>query len=97
MFLAKVTGTVVATQKNPNFIGDKLLVVQPLDLNKNPVGASLLAIDSIDAGVGDIVIVIREGGSARIVLKNEEVPVQTVIVGVVDSIEVDERFIKSGD
>lgn len=92
MLLAKVTGTVVATVKNPHFKGDKLLAVQPLDLGGQPKGASLLAIDSVDAGLGDTVLVIREGGSARIVLEREEVPVQCVVVGVVDDIEIDPRY-----
>jgi ethanolamine utilization protein EutN len=96
LFLARVIGTVVSTVKNQHFRGDKLLAVQPLGLEGESRGASLLAIDSVDAGEGDVVLVIREGGSARIVLGDEMVPVQCVVVGVVDRIDIDPRFHVAG-
>ncbi len=84
MMICRVTGAVVSTHKNKHIAGYKILVVQPLDLHKNPAGNDLLAVDKADAGIGDLVLVMREGGSARKVLNNKETPVQAVIVGVID-------------
>jgi len=86
MFLARVIGDVVSTHKNERLIGKKLLLVSRLDLDDNPDGSvELIAIDVVDAGVGDKVMVVQEGSSARTVLDDEKIPVQAVIVGVVDS------------
>lgn len=84
MTLCRVTGSVVSTHKNKHIEGYKILIVQPVDLDHNPVGNDMLAIDQVNAGVNDLVIVMREGGSARKILKNSKNPVQAVIVGVVD-------------
>jgi ethanolamine utilization protein EutN len=88
MTICKVTGSVVSTQKNERFKGKKILVVQPLDLNMNPKGSDMIALDTVDAGIGDIVLVMKEGGSARIVFNDKKIPVQAVIVGVVDDIDI---------
>ena len=71
MILARVTGTVVSTQKNRELEGHRLLLVQPIDLEGIRMGASFAAVDVVDAGVGDQVLVLDEGGGARIVLKND--------------------------
>lgn len=88
MTLCKVTGTIVSTQKNKNLQEYKLLVVQPIDLEGKMVGRDMLAIDQVDAGVGDTVLVIQEGAGAQQILKRKDVPVHTVIVAVVDGISV---------
>ena len=88
MQICKVTGNVVASVKNIHLDGKKIMIVQPLDLDGNPQGNDYLAIDTVSAGSDDTVLVIREGGSARIVLNDKEVPVQAVIVGVVDEIDI---------
>ncbi len=90
MLLCKVIGTIVATQKNKNLKDKKLLTVQPIDLSNKPIGRDLLAIDTVDAGVGDTVLVVQEGQSAAQVLKSKDVPVHSVIVAVVDGLEVTE-------
>ncbi|MCX6640853.1 MAG: EutN/CcmL family microcompartment protein [bacterium] len=90
MILCRVIGDVYATVKNPNFEGTKILIVQPLDANLKTKGSSLLALDSVDAGPEDIVLVNKEGGGARIIFQNDEIPVQAVIVAVVDDLEVEE-------
>ena len=92
MLLCKVTGTIVATQKNSHLRDKKILVVQPIDLEGNPVGKDVLAIDSVDAGVGDTVLIIQEGAGAQQVLHSKEVPVHSVIVAVVDGLEVDKKM-----
>ena len=88
MMLCKVIGTLVATQKNEHLKPQKLLIVQPIDLDGSLIGRDLIALDSVDAGIGDTVLVIQEGQGAVQVLKNKKVPVHSVIVAVVDGLEV---------
>ncbi len=88
MQLCKVIGTLVATQKNAHLKDRKLLIVQPIDLEGNLTGRDLVAIDSVDAGVGDTVLVIQEGQGAAQILADKEAPVHSVIVAVVDAFEV---------
>ncbi len=89
MNLCKVLGTVVATEKLPVFEGRKILVVQPLDEHRQPMGRSYLAIDNISsAGKGDTVLVMNEGGGVRMTLKDPNAPIRALIVGVVDSVDV---------
>lgn len=88
MILCKVTGTIVSTQKNPNLKEYKLLIVQPIDLDGKPIGRDMLAIDRVDAGVGDIVLTLQEGASAQQILGRKDVPVHTIVVAVVDGIDV---------
>ena len=89
MTLCKVTGTIVSTQKNQNLKEYKLLIVQPIDLDGKPIGRDMLAIDQVDAGVGDTVLCLQEGAGAQQILKRKDVPVHTIIVAVVDGISVD--------
>jgi len=89
VFLARVIGDVVSTHKNPRLVGKKLLLVSRLDLDDKPDSSlELIAIDVVNAGVGDKVLVVQEGSSARTVLDDSRIPVQAVIVGVVDSVTV---------
>ena len=85
MFIAKVLGTVVATIKHEAYRGEKIMVVQPLDLAGRARGRSLLALDKVQAGEGDVVLVLNEGSSARLVLSNDVAPVRAIIMGVVDA------------
>ena len=93
MILARVTGTVVSTQKNEELEGNRLLVIQPIDHHGKQVGSSLVALDVVDAGEGDRVLVIDEGGSARIVLGNDQCPLRNVVIGVVDDVDIDEELL----
>jgi len=93
MIYGIVKGTVVASQKNEKLSGLKLLVVQPLDLENKPIGCCILASDSVQAGSGDRVLVVREGGSANKVMKLKDAPLASVIVGIVDSIEIDKKYL----
>ena len=88
MILGKVVGTIVSTQKNKNLKDYKILVVQPVDLEGSSVGRDILALDVVDAGVGDSVLVMQEGASAQQILKRSDVPVHSIIVAVVDGFEV---------
>lgn len=87
MILARVTGTLTSTDKDPELVGFKLLVVQPLTLEDGPDGEEVIAVDRVDAGVGDRVLVLREGNGARQVTGRDRVPLQNVVIGVVDHVD----------
>lgn len=86
MFLARVVGDVVATIKHPALQNRKLLLVQPLTGDGAPTGRPAIAVDSVDAGVGDHVLVVDEGNGAAQVLQRPRGPIRTVVVGVVDEV-----------
>jgi microcompartment protein CcmK/EutM len=88
VILGRVVGNVVSTQKYDRLQGAKLLLVQPLDLEERPRGGTVLAIDSVDAGVGDKVLVVQEGKSAMQVLGRGLAAVDMAIVGVVDTVDL---------
>ena len=90
MQLARVVGTVVATQKHRKFEGAKLLLVQPITLDDQPRGTALLAVDSVGAGVHEKVLVVIEGRAAGDALGRKGAPVDAAIVGIVASVEVEE-------
>lgn len=91
MFLAKVSGNVVATQKNEYIKGHKLLLVKSIDLageyldNKDQI-----ALDLIDAGIGDTVLVVKEGAAVKQILGHNNAPVNIMIVAVVDNLDIQE-------
>jgi ethanolamine utilization protein EutN len=91
MFLAKVIGNVVATQKSPELEGAKLLFIQP-HVNKDralvPAGNSIVAVDSVGAGLGELVLC-TQGSAARLTPATRGAPADAVIVGIVDSVEVE--------
>ena len=90
MQLARVVGTVVATQKHRKFEGAKLLLVQPLTLDDQPRGTALLAIDTLGAGVHEKVLVVMEGRAAGEALGRKAAPVDAAIIGIVDQVDAHE-------
>ena len=91
MFIAKVIGNVVSTQKIAKFRGMKLLLIQPYisrDGGLQVSGSSVVAVDSVGAGAGECVL-FTQGSSARLTPATKDAPVDAVIVGIVDSVEVD--------
>ncbi len=88
MIIGEVVGTVVSTVKHYKMEGRKLLLVQPLDLEGKAQGRGLLTIDSVDAGVGDRVLVVLEGRAAGVALGRSSGPVDAAIVGVIDSVDL---------
>ena len=89
MILARVKGNVVSTQKNSNLKGQKLLIVHPIDLNNNFTGKKdIVALDFVDAGIGDTVLLVQEGKAVQQILGHRKAPVHSVIVAVVDSIDI---------
>ncbi len=86
MILAKVVGTVVTTISHPHYKNRRLLVVQPLGLPGEAPDDDFIALDNTHAGIGDTVLINREGNGARQVLGNPDACVISVIVGIVDSL-----------
>jgi len=91
MIICRVVATVVATIKHPVYEGYKVLMVQPTDPQGEPVGGAFLSVDFVQAGVGDRVLVVKEGSSARLVFGKETAPVHSVILGVIDEIDTGGR------
>jgi len=89
MLLAKVVGTVVATRKDPRLVSNKLLVVRPIDPRGKSDGAALVAVDTVDAGAGETVLVVS-GSSARMAAGMKDCPVDAAIVGIIDAVEISE-------
>ena len=89
MKIGRVTATVVSTISAPVFDSRRLLLVDLLDDTAAVSGAYLVAVDAVDAGAGEIVLVLDEGNSARQVLDAPEAPVRAVIVGIVDELMID--------
>jgi ethanolamine utilization protein EutN len=87
--IARVVGTVVATQKHRKFEGAKLLLVQPLNIDDTPRGAALLAIDGVGAGVNEKVLVVLEGRAAGEALGKKAAPVDAAIIGIIDRVDVE--------
>ncbi len=98
MFVAKVTGSMVSTQKVDSIVGHKLLVVEPyqVDAEKRSTligsGRSLVAVDTVGAGEGEYVL-ITQGSSARLTPETKGLPIDTVIIGIVDSVHVDRQCV----
>ena len=89
MIVAKIVGTVVATRKDPRLVSNKLMVVRPTDPRGKAEGHYLVAIDTVDAGVGETVLVVS-GSSARMASGLKDCPVDAAIVGIVDEIEIND-------
>jgi microcompartment protein CcmK/EutM len=90
MILAKVVGTVVATRKDERLESTKLLVARPIDPSGKPEGTYLVAVDTVDAGTGETVLIVS-GSSARMATGLKDCPVDAAIVGVIDSIDIDHK------
>lgn len=87
MIIARVVGNVVATQKHQAHEGQKILLIQPLDLENQPAGDVFVALDAVDAGVGDRVLAVQEGFSAMTSVGHVEQPIDAAVIGVIDLVE----------
>ena len=88
MIIAKVIGNVIATQKQQAHENQKILLVQPLGLDDQPAGDPFIALDAVDAGVGDRVLAVQEGFSAMTSVGHIESPIDAAVIGVVDHVEL---------
>ena len=91
MLIGRVIGDVVATQKVASHQGRKILVVQPLNLDGTDRGEPVLALDAVDAGVGERVLLATEGFSAMTSVGRPNSPIDTAIIGVIDSVDLHEN------
>jgi len=89
VILARIVGTVVATRKDPRLESNKLLLARPVDPKGTVDGGYLVAVDTVDAGVGETVLIVS-GSSARMAAGMKDCPVDAAIVGIVDSVETSE-------
>ena len=93
MFLARITGSLVASQKVESMVGQKLLIVEPLRVNEDdqselvPTGRTFVVVDTVGAGEGEIVLCVQ-GSSARFTPETKQLPVDAAIVGIVDRVQV---------
>jgi ethanolamine utilization protein EutN len=88
MQIGRVVGTVVSSQKHRKIESAKLLVVQPLGLDDAPKGQTVLAIDSVGAGVGERVLLVVEGKAAQDALGRKAAPVDAAIIGIIDAVDI---------
>ena len=98
MILAKVEGAIVATKKNTKMTGSKFLLVRPLVLDSpaatefRPGTTTLVAVDSLGAGEGEVVLVVQ-GSSARLAADDKDSPVDAVVIGIVDTVDIGKQII----
>src|SRR6266436_9576489 len=101
MFVAKVTGSLVATQKVASMTGHKLLIVEPYRVDEKtrdrlvPTGRTFVVVDTLGAGLNEMVLVCQ-GSSARLTPETEKLPIDAVVIGLVDSVDISGRTIFSG-
>jgi ethanolamine utilization protein EutN len=88
MFLGQVAGEIVSTINHPDYDNRRLLVIDRLDPSGKPAGGYLIAVAAIEAGVGDNVLVLDEGTGARQILGNSQLPIRSVVVGIVDTTDI---------
>jgi microcompartment protein CcmK/EutM len=89
MLLAKIVGTVVATRKDPRLVSNKLLVARAVDPRGKAEGGYFVAVDTVDAGVGETVLIVS-GSSARMASGMKDCPVDAAVVGIIDTVDVNE-------
>jgi ethanolamine utilization protein EutN len=87
MYIGRVIGTVVATRKDENLVGTKLMITQPLDIKLKPIGEALIAVDTVGAGIGELVL-FTKGTAARIAARKMDSPIDISIVGIIDEMDV---------
>ena len=88
MILGRVCGVLYSTIQHPFYEGTRQLIVDHLTPEGTPTGRYLVAIDSVDAGVGDTVLVIDEGNSARQVVDDADAPLRSIVIGIVDEVQL---------
>ena len=88
MLIARVIGEVVATQKHASHEGRKMLLVQPLNLDGSNRGDAVVALDAVDAGVGDRVLLVTEGFSAMTSVGRPQSPIDMAVIGFIDHIDI---------
>jgi ethanolamine utilization protein EutN len=88
MLIGRVVGELVATEKHPSHEGLKLLLVQPLNLDGSNRGDAVVAFDSVDAGIGDRVLIVTDGFAAMTSVGRPQSPIDTAVIGFIDAIDL---------
>lgn len=91
MILAKVIGNIVSTVKHEAYHATKIMIVQPLGWDLQPKGTPSIAVDTVGAGEGETVLILREGQAAKQVLGVKRAPVRSLIVGIIDHVDIAEK------
>ncbi len=102
MFIARVTGSVVSTQKAESMVGQKLLIVEPYRLNDQTrdalvrTGRTFIAVDTLGAGVDDFVLVVQ-GSSARLTPETAKLPIDAAVIGIIDRVTIEKQSVYTRD
>jgi ethanolamine utilization protein EutN len=88
MLIGRVIGDLVATQKVPSHFGQKILIVQPLNLDGSDRGTPMVAMDAVDAGIGERVLLATEGFSAMTSVGRPNSPIDSAVIGIIDSVDL---------
>ena len=102
MFLARITGSLISTQKVASMVGQKLLIVEPLRVDEKDqsslksTGRSFVVVDTVGAGEGEVVLCVQ-GSSARLTPETEKLPVDATVIGIVDRVHVENKTIFSAN
>lgn len=86
MIIGKVTGTINSTINHKFYHGKKLMIVDKLNADEGSTGKYLVAIDTVEAGIGETVLIVDEGNSARQIINDKTAPLRSIIVGIIDDI-----------
>lgn len=98
MFIARVSGSVVSTQKAESMVGHKLLIVEPYRINDKSrdslvtTGRTFIAVDTLGAGEGDFVLIVQ-GSSARLMPETSKLPIDAAIIGIIDSVSIEKKSV----
>lgn len=93
MHIGRVIGTIVATRKDEKLVGTKLMVTQPLNIELLPKGDPLVAVDTVGAGIGEL-IVFTTGTASRIAARKMDAPIDAAIVGIIDKIDINKTLLE---
>ena len=99
MFMARITGSIVSSQKVESMVGQKLLIVEPLRVDEKEraklklTGRTFIVVDTVGAGEGEVVLCVQ-GSSARFTAQTEKLPIDAAIVGIVDQVQIGDRQVK---
>ena len=91
MTLGKVIGNIVSTVKHEAYHATKIMIIQPLGWNLQPKGGPTIAVDTVGAGEGETVLILREGQAAKLILGVKRAPVRSLIVGIIDHVDIAEK------
>ncbi|WP_425448779.1 EutN/CcmL family microcompartment protein [Dethiothermospora halolimnae] len=93
MHIGRVIGTAVATRKDERLTGSKFMVTQPLDKDFKPIGQTVIAVDTVGAGIGEVVLYTK-GTAARIAANKREAPLDAAIIGIVDNVDIYKEYLE---